>query len=102
MARRWLQRELSLRARAVADDGSADAARLAGALLIVAGLYQLTPIKRACLQRLPVTGGFLVTHWRAGRAGAFRLGLIHGWYCLGCCWALMLLLFAARRDEPAR
>jgi predicted metal-binding membrane protein len=65
-----------------------------GAMLLVAGLYQLTPLKRACLQacQSPVT--FLTKHWRAGRAGAFRIGLVHGWYCLGCCWALMLLLFA--------
>jgi predicted metal-binding membrane protein len=66
----------------------------AGALLVVAGLYQLTPLKRACLGACQSPASFLVRHWRAGRAGAFRMGLIHGWYCLGCCWALMLLLFA--------
>ena len=67
---------------------------VAGALLVVAGLYQLTPLKRACLSACQSPAAFLVAHWRAGRAGAFRLGLVHGWYCLGCCWALMLLLFA--------
>ena len=66
----------------------------AGPLLVVAGLYQLTPLKRACLGACQSPASFLVRHWRAGRAGAFRMGLIHGWYCLGCCWALMLLLFA--------
>ena len=65
-----------------------------GTLLVVAGLYQVTPIKRACLSACQSPAAFLVKHWRAGRAGAFRLGLVHGWYCLGCCWALMLLLFA--------
>jgi predicted metal-binding membrane protein len=65
----------------------------AGAMLVVAGLYQLTPLKRACLSACQSPAAFLVKHWHAGRAGALRLGLVHGWYCLGCCWALMLLLF---------
>jgi predicted metal-binding membrane protein len=64
-----------------------------GAMLLTAGLYQLTPLKRACLQACQSPAAFLAKHWRAGRAGAFRIGLVHGWYCLGCCWALMLLLF---------
>jgi predicted metal-binding membrane protein len=67
---------------------------VSGVMLMAAGLYQLTPFKRACLQACQSPAGFLVKHWRAGRAGAFRIGLRHGWYCLGCCWALMLLLFA--------
>jgi predicted metal-binding membrane protein len=64
------------------------------ALLLVAGLYQLSPLKAACLQscRSPLT--FVMQHWRDGRAGALRMGLEHGAYCVGCCWALMLLLFA--------
>jgi predicted metal-binding membrane protein len=63
-------------------------------LLTVAGLYQLTPLKRVCLRtcRSPLT--FLTQHWRAGRAGALRMGIDQGIHCLGCCWALMLLLFA--------
>ena len=65
-----------------------------GAMLVAAGAYQLTPLKRACLDACQSPAAFLVKHWRAGRAGAFRIGLLHGWYCLGCCWALMLLLFA--------
>ena len=72
----------------------ASAPLAAGAMLVVAGLYQLTPLKRACLNACQSPAAFLVKHWRAGRAGAFRIGLLHGWYCLGCCWALMLLLFA--------
>jgi predicted metal-binding membrane protein len=64
------------------------------AVLVVAGLYQLTPLKRMCLRwcRSPLT--FVMQRWRAGRSGAFRLGMEHGVYCVGCCWAMMLLLFA--------
>ena len=63
-------------------------------LLILAGVYQLTPIKQACLAGCQSPFGFLMSHWRAGAAGAFRMGLEHGALCVGCCWALMLLLFA--------
>ena len=68
--------------------------RLTGALLVAAGLYQWTPLKDACLAKCRAPVQFLMTHWRAGRAGALRMGLSHGLYCVGCCWALMLLLFA--------
>jgi predicted metal-binding membrane protein len=63
------------------------------ALLLLAGGYQLTPLKRACLRACQSPLGFLMSRWRAGSAGAFRMGLEHGAYCVGCCWALMLLLF---------
>jgi predicted metal-binding membrane protein len=66
---------------------------LAGALLIAAGLYQLTPLKHACLRHCRSPLDFVMTHWREGRAGALAMGLRHGAYCLGCCWMLMLLLF---------
>jgi predicted metal-binding membrane protein len=68
--------------------------KLSATLLVAAGVYQLTPLKRACLSNCsdPVT--FLIHRWREGPAGAFRLGVVHGLFCLGCCWALMLLLFA--------
>jgi predicted metal-binding membrane protein len=65
-----------------------------GVLLVVAGVYQLTPLKWACLQHCQTPLGFLMHHWRSGVGGAFRMGIDHGAYCLGCCWALMLLLFA--------
>jgi predicted metal-binding membrane protein len=65
-----------------------------GSLLIVAGGYQMTPLKRACLRACQSPFGFLMSHWRPGWSGAFRTGLEHGVYCAGCCWALMLLLFA--------
>lgn len=69
--------------------------RVVGAVLIVAGLYQLTPIKTACLTRCRNPADFLVTHWRRGRVGALRLGVEHGAYCVGCCWALMGVLIVA-------
>jgi predicted metal-binding membrane protein len=67
---------------------------LAGALLIAAGVYQLTPLKRACLTHCQTPLGFLMTHWRDGAGGAFEMGRRHGIYCVGCCWALMGVLFA--------
>jgi predicted metal-binding membrane protein len=68
-------------------------AHLAGGFLIAAGLYQLTPLKTACLNHCRGPAAFLVAHWRTGLLGAFRMGIAHGAYCLGCCAVLMLLLF---------
>lgn len=68
---------------------------LAGVTLLAAGLYQLTPLKAACLGKCRDPLTFFLTRWRDGALGAFRMGLAHGAYCLGCCWALMLLLFVA-------
>lgn len=67
---------------------------LAASLVIVAGVYQLTPFKAACLAHCRTPVGFLLSHWRSGALGAMRMGLAHGSYCLGCCWALMLVMFA--------
>lgn len=64
------------------------------AVLAIAGVYQLTPLKRACLRACRSPLGFMMQRWRDGVAAAFRLGVEHGVYCLGCCWALMLILFA--------
>ena len=66
---------------------------LAAAVLIGAGLYQLSPVKAACLDHCRGPVEALTRHRRTGRAAAFRMGLVHGRYCLGCCWALMALLF---------
>jgi predicted metal-binding membrane protein len=66
---------------------------LAGAVLVAAGAYQLTPVKGACLTQCQSPLGFLMSHWRDGAGGALRMGLRHGVYCLGCCWALMGVLF---------
>jgi hypothetical protein len=67
---------------------------LAGAILVAAAVYQLTPLKDVCLRhcRGPLT--FLLEHWRAGRWGALRMGTVHGAWCVGCCWMLMAALFA--------
>ena len=71
----------------------ATAARVGGTVLVAAGLYQLTPFKDLCLSkcRTPIT--FIMTSWRDGPAGALRMGLLHGAYCLGCCWLLFVILF---------
>jgi predicted metal-binding membrane protein len=69
------------------------AERAMAAVLIAAGLYQLSPLKSACLSQCRSPAQFLSRHWRPGVAGAVRLGLLHGAYCVGCCWALMALLF---------
>jgi len=66
----------------------------AGVLLMIAGAYQLTPLKRTCLDSCRGPVEFIMRHWQSGKAGALRMGLTHGVHCLGCCWALMLLLFA--------
>lgn len=67
--------------------------RLGAALLIVAGIYQWTPLKERCLTQCRSPATFLTQHARPGVTGALRLGILHGLYCVGCCWALMLLLF---------
>ena len=66
---------------------------LGAGILVAAGLWQLTPLKAACLRHCRTPLGFLVGNWRAGRFGALRMGLEHGAYCIGCCWFLMALLF---------
>ena len=66
---------------------------VSGTLLIAAGLYELSPLKDACLGRCRSPAQFLARHYRPGPTGAVRLGLLHGAYCLGCCWLLMALLF---------
>ncbi len=66
---------------------------LGAGLLIAAGLYQLTPFKKACLRHCRAPAYFISEHWRPGASGAFRMGLEHGTFCLGCCWVLMGLLF---------
>jgi len=63
------------------------------AVLILVGLYQLSPFKSACVSQCRSPGQFISRHWRPGWEGAVRLGVIHGAYCVGCCWMLMALLF---------
>jgi predicted metal-binding membrane protein len=66
---------------------------LSAAVLLAAGLYQFSPIQNLCLSHCRSPGAFLARHWRPGMAGALRLGMLHGTYCVGCCWLLMGLLF---------
>jgi predicted metal-binding membrane protein len=75
----------------MSETGSA----FSGGILIAAGVYQWTPMKNACLRhcRSPLT--FLLSEWREGATGAFRMGASHGLFCIGCCWMLMMLPFAA-------
>jgi predicted metal-binding membrane protein len=68
---------------------------LAAAILIITGVYQWLPVKGACLAHCRSPLSFLSHHWREGCVGAVRMGFVHGLFCVGCCWALMALLFIA-------
>jgi predicted metal-binding membrane protein len=70
-----------------------NAARIGGGVLILAGLYQLSPLKYACLSKCRTPLSFILSSWRDGYAGSFRMGMEHGLYCLGCCWMLFVILF---------
>jgi predicted metal-binding membrane protein len=84
----------ALRAFLLMSPGAALSSAVAGgAVLVGAGFYQVTPWKQTCLRHCQSPLGFLLTHWRDGRLGAVRMGVTHGLYCVGCCWALMALLF---------
>jgi predicted metal-binding membrane protein len=89
VAAQWALEQL----RAMSAMMSLRATALAGAVLIAAGLYQLTPLKTACLRHCRAPAQFIAAHWRPGVRGAWHMGFTHGVYCLGCCAALMLLLF---------
>ena len=67
---------------------------LSGGILILAGLYQFTPLKDVCLNQCRTPLGFIMTAWKEGYVGALKMGFHHGTFCVGCCWALMLILFA--------
>jgi predicted metal-binding membrane protein len=69
------------------------AARIGGVVLVAAGVYQITPFKDLCLSKCRTPISFIMTSWRDGVAGALRMGLLHGAYCLGCCWLLFVVLF---------
>lgn len=75
-------------------------AAVGGGLLMAAGIYQLTPLKYACLRKCQAPLMFFAHNWRNGAAGAFHMGFSHGIYCLGCCWVLMGLLFYGGVMEP--
>lgn len=87
---------LALAATALAEQAMwpmEHAARIGGAVLILAGLYQLSPLKRACLATCRSPLNFVLHAWRDGYGGAARMGVEHGLYCLGCCWLLFVILF---------
>jgi predicted metal-binding membrane protein len=82
------------RAAVLNDEMSARSAVAAGIILVCAGIYQFLPIKASCLKHCQSPLAFLGTHWREGPRGALNMGLHHGMFCVGCCWALMAVLFA--------
>jgi predicted metal-binding membrane protein len=67
---------------------------LVAVVLLAAAAYELTPAKYACLSRCRSPIGFVLEHWKDGQVGAIRMGLVHGLWCFGCCWALMAALVA--------
>ncbi len=66
--------------------------RAGGGLVMLAGIYQVTPLKEICLRHCRTPLAFVMGHWRDGRTGAISMGLHHGLYCMGCCWVLFLIL----------
>ncbi len=87
----WRLHELAL----VSASGASNHAAFGGALLLSAGAFQLTPLKQACLSRCRSPLLFLMSAWRPGSSGGLRMGILHGAFCIGCCWALMALMFVA-------
>lgn len=85
----WLLHRTALLSSSMASTSTL----FAGLLLLGAGIFQFTPLKRACLTRCRAPLEFIMTQWREGRQGALRMGIEHGVFCTGCCWALMALLF---------
>jgi predicted metal-binding membrane protein len=83
------------RAALLSPDMMTSSQILAGGILVVAGIYQWLPIKDACLTHCRSPIDFLTRHWREGHGGALAMGARHGTVCVGCCWALMTLLFVA-------
>jgi predicted metal-binding membrane protein len=81
------------RAAVLTPEMASGSALLAGAILLIAGLYQWLPLKNTCLTHCQSPLGFITRHWREGAAGGFMMGVRHGIFCVGCCWALMALLF---------
>ena len=69
--------------------------KIAGTVMAVSGVYQLTPLKDTCLAHCRTPFSFVTQHWKPGIFGAFQMGVLHGAFCLGCCWLLMALLFVA-------
>jgi predicted metal-binding membrane protein len=79
--------------RLLGQDMAIGNAWMVAGILLLAGLYQLTPLKEACLTRCRSPSGFILSEWREGYLGSIIMGFRHGLYCVGCCWALMLIMF---------
>jgi predicted metal-binding membrane protein len=79
----------------LSDDMISVSSLFSGILLIFAGIYQFTPLKNMCLSHCRTPLGFLMNEWRDGTSGILRMGVRHGFYCIGCCWLLMSILFVA-------
>lgn len=88
-AAQWLLQDMGLLNPMIVSTS----AGLTGILLLLAGVYQFSPLKRTCLAHCRTPMGFLIGEWRGGAYGGLVMGLRHGLFCLGCCWALMALLF---------
>ena len=87
--------QYALQSVAIISNGMRTGPLAGGIILAIAGIYQLTPLKNVCLKRCRTPVGFFMTNWRDGARGAFKMGLDHGAFCMGCCWMLMALLFVA-------
>jgi predicted metal-binding membrane protein len=87
--------QLALQRAAIISDALRFTPLLGGIVLIATGIYQLTPLKDACLAKCRSPISFFMTCWHEGGFGALRMGLNHGTFCVGCCWLLMALLFVA-------
>ncbi len=85
---------LALQRTGVFDPGHGLGPAAGAAILVAAGLYQFAPLKRACLTHCRNPFSFFLSRWRSGPAAGFRMGLLHGLFCVGCCWALMLTALA--------
>jgi predicted metal-binding membrane protein len=90
LAQWWLHRHALLSPTMASASGW-----FGGALLLAAGIFQFTPLKQSCLTHCRGPLEFIMTRWREAPGGAFRMGVEHGVFCTGCCWALMALLFVA-------
>jgi len=94
-----LQRALQ-RMALLQPSGDVVVAHIGGVIFLIAGLYQFAPLKRACLAHCRTPFGYFLTRWHDGPIGPFRMGLHHGLFCVGCCWALMATAFAVGVMNP--
>lgn len=88
-ALQWLLQQMSL----LNPDMKTTNKILGSIILIATGIFQFTPLKQSCLAHCRSPLNFVLQHWKEGKQGALKMGIENGFYCLGCCWMLMLLLF---------